>query len=544
MRHSTTAGRLLLSPTGLLWQSLMASTTGLLLVFSFPKFNLSFLAWVAFVPLLYVLGSGIGLQRAFWLGWLSGLIFIFFSQNWIAHSMTKYGGLLTVVAYGVALLFASILAFFPALFAAMMAHLRRSFGWQALALAPLVWAGIEWLRPFLTGITWNAVGISQAKHFPIARIAQYGGVYLVSAEVVAGSTLLILSLKLRLHSVKMAAATILVFGLATLCLPSVSEERGVPVTVVGVQPNIPLTFPDAPDDPARYFENNLALTRKAASLLPNKTTDLVVWAESPLVLNYDEDAVTRSRLDALAQETDAHLIINTIAREGKAYFNSAQLISPQVGNSLRRYDKIRLVPFGEYVPWRSVLGRFVPTIVGEFTPGTEALVYPLDRKIPNPAFSRAQGGGAGSGNGESANQVRIGIFICYEAAYPDLVRRFVRNGATLLVNISNDAWFGNTAGAHQHLAHALMRAIENNRDYVRVTNTGVTALITAEGRIIDPLPMFVSGSQAWQAKAQDKQTFYTRCGDWFAIGCVILSGVLLAVSILRPTNKLISSRPI
>jgi apolipoprotein N-acyltransferase len=542
MRHSTTAGRLPLSPTGLLWQSLMASATGLLLVFSFPKFNLSFLAWVAFVPLLYVLGSGIGLRRAFWLGWLSGLIFTFFSQNWIAHSMTKYGGLLTVAAYGIALLFASILAFFPALFAAMMAYLRQSFGWQALALAPLVWAGIEWLRPLLTGITWNAVGISQAKHFPIARIAQYGGVYLVSAEVVAGSTLLILSLKLKLHSVKMAAATILIFGLATLCLPSVPEEGGVPVTVVGVQPNIPLTFPDAPDDPARYFENNLALTRKAASSLPNKTTDLVVWAESPLVLNYDDDAVTRSRLDALAQEIDAHLIINTIAREDEAYFNSAQLISPQVGDSLRRYDKIRLVPFGEYVPWRSVLGRFVPTIVGEFTPGTEALVYPLDRKTPDPAFSRAQGGEAGLGNGESANKVRIGIFICYEAAYPDLVRRFVRNGATLLVNISNDAWFGNTAGAHQHLAHALMRAIENNRDYVRVTNTGVTALITAKGRIIDPLPMFVSGSQAWQAKAQDKQTFYTRCGDWFAIGCVILSGVLLAISILRSTNKLTSPR--
>ncbi len=540
MRNSTAAGRLPL--TGLLCQSLMASATGGLLVFSFPKFDLSFLAWVAFVPLLYVLGSGIRLQRAFWLGWLSGLIFIFFSQNWIVHSMTKYGGLLTVLAYGIALLFASILAMFPALFAATMAQLRKSFGWQVLALAPVVWAGTEWLRPLLTGITWNALGISQAKYFPIARIAQYGGVYLVSAEVVAASTFLTLLLKLKLHSVKMAAATVLIFGLATLCLPSAPEEDGVPVTVVGVQPNIPLTFPDAPNDQSRYFENNLALTRKATSLLPN--TDLAVWAESPLVLNYDKDVIIRSRLDALAQEIDAYLIINTIAREGEAYFNSAQLISPQLGSSLRRYDKIRLVPFGEYVPWRSVLGRFVPTIVGEFTPGTEALVYSLNLKTPDPAFSRAQEGEVRSGKGENATQVRVGIFICYEAAYPDLVRRFVRNGATLLVNISNDAWFGNTAGAHQHLAHALMRAIENNRDYVRVTNTGVTALITARGHIIDPLPMFASGSQAWQAKAQNKQTFYTRWGDCFAIGCVILSGVLLAISILRPTNQSALSRPI
>jgi apolipoprotein N-acyltransferase len=141
---------------------------------------------------------------------------------------------------------------------------------------------------------------------------------------------------------------------------------------------------------------------------------------------------------------------------------------------------------------------------------------------PSPAIER------------TTNYVRVGSFICYEAAYPNLVRRFVKDGATLLVNVSNDAWFGNTAGARQHLMHAVMRAIENDRDLLRVTNAGVSALIAADGRVVDPLPMFTAGAQIWRAQTRRDQTFYTRRGDWFAVGCVILTMAALAATFIPP----------
>jgi apolipoprotein N-acyltransferase len=524
-----------LAPGGPAWQATLATATGLLLVFSFPNFDLNWLAWIALAPLLYALTSGVGLWRAFWLGWVAGLVFTFCAENWIAHSMTHHGGMLTALAYAVALLFAAILALFPAVFAAAVTQLHRAFGWWTLALAPAVWVGTEWLRPIITGVTWNALGISQASHFEVARLARYGGVYLVSWEVAAGSAVLVLLLKARQPAARLAAVLLAIAGLAALLIPAPPPQRETLVSVIGVQPNIPLTMSEA--ERARYFENNLALTREALRRAPDQTADLVIWAESPLSINYEDDEAARARLDAFTQELGGHLIFNAVARDGERYFNSAQTLSPRPGGApvkLHRYDKIRLVPFGEYVPWRTGLGRFVPPIVGDFTPGTEAVVNLLKLQVQRFGLESADETGASVPLIErTTNFIRAGTFICYEAAYPDLVRRFTRNGATLLVNLSDDAWFGNTAGARQHLAHALMRAIENDRDLVRVTNSGITALITGEGRVVEALPAFTEAAQVWQAQARGGQTFYTRHGDWFAIGCAIVGGLALIAAVVR-----------
>jgi len=537
MRQPAASRRLPLTPAGLLWQSTMAAATGLLLVLSFPKFELSWLAWVALAPLLHVLTGGIGLRRAFWLGWMTGLTFTFFAENWIAHSISHFGGFLTVLAYGVAFLFAAILALFPAIFAAAVAQMARAFGPWALVLAPIVWVGTEWLRPAITGVTWNALGISQAQHFAVARLAQYGGVYLVSWEVAAGSAVLALLLKARLRPAKLAVALIMIGALAALLLPPLPRYLGAVITIAGVQPNIPLNLHETAEDQTRHFENNLALTRSALEQAPSKTADLVIWAESPLVLFYENDPAVRERLNSFAREIGSHLIFNALTREGERYFNSAETLSPQ-GTPLRRYDKMRLVPFGEYVPWRPVLGRFVPAIVGDFTPGTDAVVNLLKLSTERAALALGEGGEMNTPTIERTTSfVRAGTFICYEAAYPSLVRRFVQNGATLLINVSDDAWFGNTAGARQHLAHAVMRAIENDRDLVRVTNTGVTTLITADGRIVDPLPMFTSASHVWQAQARGGQTPYTRHGDLFAICCAAASVLAIIASVAKSTQR-------
>jgi apolipoprotein N-acyltransferase len=306
--------------------------------------------------------------------------------------------------------------------------------------------------------------------------------------------------------------------------------------VAVVQPNIPLTLYDDSNRVEKVFANNLRLAREAIAQSVTRKADLIVWAESPLVLNYEEDKNIRTQFDTLAKEFNAHIIFNVVARQGENYFNSVQTIAPPSGNQpahvLRRYDKNRLVPFGEYVPWRSVLGRFVPAITGDFTPGSEAIVNNLRLSTQLAVVSNNETVGE-MGIERTTNFARVGTFICYEAAYPNLVRRFVQNGATVLVNVSNDAWFGNSAGARQHLAHARLRAIENNRDLIRVTNTGISALISSDGQVSRELPQFIAASQVWTAKTNNPLTFYTRHGDWVAVVSIIITVIALIATLTR-----------
>ena len=549
MRSSLSLSRFSLASDGLLWQSMAAVVSALLLLLSFPPFELSFLAWVALAPLLKVIAGGVTTRRALWLGWLAGLEFTFFADNWVAHSMTHFGQMLTAVAYAVTMLCSAILAIFPAIFAGAMAKLTRRFGWWAMAFAPVVWVATEWLRPIVTGVAWNALGVSQAQHFRIASLSRLGGVYLISAEIVAVSALLVLALKFRERPVARAAALLFLFAAIFFMLPPqlsrTEQPGGATVTVVGVQPNLP------PDSVVteRDLDNAIKLTKEAIGRAPDKRADIVIWPESPLALFYENDQAVRQKLDALARETGSYLIVSTATVEDQRYFNSVHTISPHSNSQfdakpLRRYDKIRLVPFGEYVPWRPVLGRFIPTIVGDFTPGEEAVVNPLRLGAERAVIITGEGSSPSPAIERTMNYVRVGSFVCYEASYPNLVRGFAQNGATLLVNVSNDAWFGNTAGARQHLMHATMRAIENDRDLLRVTNSGISALVTADGRAVDPLPMFASGAQVWRARARSVRTFYTQRGDYFAVGCAILTVAVLAASftnsLRRPNGKRIS----
>ncbi len=529
----------------LLRQSLMALASGLLLVLSFPNFAFAFLAWVSLAPLLLVIANGVTIRRALWLGWLTGIVFTFFSENWIANSMVYFGEMLTVVAYAVALLFAAILALFPAIFCGAMSRLVHKFGWWSMALAPIVWVATEWLRPAITGVTWNALGVSQALHFPIAKLARFGGVYLISAEILTASTLIVLMLKIRERNVAKAAGLLLTGAALFFTLPGTEGENrspGVKVNVLGIQPNLMPNSSDTTEAFNRNLEASISLTREGIGRTPGKTAGIVVWAESPMALFYENDPGLRSRLEALARETGSYLILNTVAREGETYFNSIDIVSPESGDQNKnraeqfiRYDKIVLVPFGEFVPWRSVLGRFVPAIVGDFMHGREAVVNTLKLQTMRRGIMPDSDNGASFQEAieRTTNYVRVGAFICYEAAYPAVIRQFVRNGATLLVNVSNDVWFGDTAGARQHLLHAMMRAIENDRDLVRVTNTGISALITSDGRIIDQMPTFSAGAQLWEATAHRGQTFYVRHGDWFAYACLALSLLALALTFGR-----------
>lgn len=536
----------------------LAAASGLLLLLSFPRFSWEYLAWVALAPLIYAVTNDATRRSSFLLGWVTGLVFTFLAENWIAHSMINYGGLLLVVAYAVALLFAAVLALFPALFALALVELRNRSGVWAIAAVPLLWVASEWLRQAVTGVTWNALGVSQFEHYRVARIAQWGGVYLVSWVVAAVSALLVLLIKARNPAARRAAALVVIQILLPLLLPPPArlQELGdplerqsmtsTPVTVLGVQPDIGLMDAGTPEDLRRNFERVRELTLEGLKRAGDEKVGIIVWAESPLALFYENDPAVRERVDSLARETGAYLIANTITRDGNRYFNSVHIASPRAEPSvadaaLRRYDKIRLVPFGEYVPWRSVLGRFVPAIVGDFAPGREAVTNVLRLEQKREGIALGDAGAAEYQIERETKFIRAGTFICYEAAYPELVREFVKSGATLLVNVSNDAWFGATSGPEQHLAHAVMRAIENDRDLVRVTNSGISALITAEGRVIDELPRFTPATGIWQAQAHRGRTFYTMRGDIFARACAVVAGLAIGASLfirLRDRRRL------
>jgi apolipoprotein N-acyltransferase len=521
----------------------LAVVSGLLLVFSFPRFDLAFLAWIALAPLIFAVASEAGHLRplrALTLGWVTGLVFTFLAENWIAHSMSSYGGMLTAVAYAVTFLFAAVLAIFMGLFSLGLFQLVRRFGWGAVSLAPVLWVATEWLRPLVTGVTWNALGVSQWQNIRVAQLSRIGGVYLVSWEVAAASAFVILLVRGRTSAPRRGATALALIGLLLLVVPfRAMSASGSRVMVAGVQPNIPLEEPGNGVDVNEGLNQEIKLSQEAIEQVRPRKVDIVVWAEAPISLFYESDPEVRVRLDKFAADTGCYLICNTITHTNGRYFNSVETVVPQGrpnDSSMARYDKIRLVPFGEYVPWRAVLGRFVPAIVGSFTPGKEAVVNTL--RLESERTSVAATGETGTPQGgivieHTTSLVRVGAFICYEAAYPNLVRQFVLNRATLLVNVSNDAWFGNTAGARQHLAHAAMRAIENERDLIRVTNSGVSALLTSEGEVINQLPEFMPASRVWMAQTRSGLTPYTRFGDWFAIVCAVLGAAAIGASFVR-----------
>lgn len=521
--------------TGRFKETLVAWISSILLLLSFPPFNFNFLIWVALAPFLkYCIVEETRWRRAFFNGWLVGLIFTFFAENWISHSMTYFGQMLSVLAYAITFFFSSILAIFYGVFALIMFALVKRFGRWAIVLSPIVWPATEYVRTLITGVTWNVFGVSQVSNPFIINPARFGGAYLISAFIISVSAIIVLLLKYKDRAC-LRATVILILAASSLYLISgtANNEGGeqrrsldMQVTALGVQPNI---SPDSTASDETHLDYVIKKSREGLKMAQGQSPDLILWAESPMTI-WDNDQVTNQKLKEFTAETGSWLIFNSIGKSEGRYSNSISVVSPLKDNrQMKRYDKIRLVPFGEYVPMRGILGGFVPTIVGDFTPGTEAVVNNLQLQTQRNLLLNTDGAtdAAPAGIERTTARIRVGGFICYEAAYQSVVRRFALNGANLLVNLSNDAWFGKTAGPEQHLDHTRMRAIENNRDILRVTNSGISALITADGNVINKLPSFVDTTGLWTASTHSQITFYTRYGDWFAIGCLIVTGISL-----------------
>jgi apolipoprotein N-acyltransferase len=501
-------------PTWFEWVA--TGATALLLILSFPNFELSYLAWAALVPLLVVVARRPSPPRAFLLGWAVGTVFFYATCHWLTYSMIHYGGLPTVVAYLLLVPPAIVVGLFPGLAMMLVALAIKRWGILSVLLAPVFWTAFEWVRLGVTGQLWNALGYSQAFHSLLLGPATWGGVYAVSFLIVLVNAAVALAILARGAVWAVASAFAFAGFVAAVILfswPDASTNSfSLPyLNVVALQPNVPMTAVKSVDETNQLIARHQTMSTGALKNDSSSLPRLVVWPESPMNFTYSTDGKLRTLIADFTKTNRTSLLLNSLepAPDNGSY-NSALLVNEE-GRLIAQYDKIRLMPFGEYVPLPQWLpgSSLITGLVGEFTPGENYTLMPVaDRKV--------------------------GVFICIESAYPWIARRLTAEGADVLINISNDGYLGPTAVMRQHLANAIFRAVENGRPLLRVTNTGLSAQITAGGDVLDQTGPFQAEVRNWQVGPSGAtDTFYTKHGDLFVQICAALTAMLLVALFVR-----------
>ena len=494
----------------------LAAFSGLLLALAFPKWEISLLAWIAFVPLLWS-ARGETSRRAFFYGWVGGMAFYLASLYWVVPTIGNYSSIPTLLAVGPLLLMCAILALYTGGFLAGV-NFCQERGVRVTWVAPFLWVALEWLRSFFfIGFPWISLGYSQHPRLNLIQMVEVTGVYGISALVVfvniALYTLVAEGLGIgswRKRTERALATLVAALLLITLSsfgawrrseLETLPKDRHLRVALI--QGNIAQDKKWGPEYQEITMSRYETLTKRAAV----KGVDLVVWPEAAAPFYFQSERAYQQRLLQLNQETDSFLLFGSpaFAYDGQelVLFNRAYLTSP-VGQVAGYYDKIQLAPFGEYVPFQQML-FFIDKLVegiGSFTAGTEITVF----TIP---------------------QGRFGVLICYEDVFPDLTRRFVAKGADFLVNITNDAWYGRTSAPYQHLTMAAFRAVENRVPLVRAANTGFSAFVDIDGRVRARTELFDTAYRVDELGWPQITTFYTNYGDIFAHFSALASVIVL-----------------
>ena len=494
----------------MLQRFLLAITSGVLFALSYPDYAIGWLWFVALAPLLIAVVRTARAREAFLLGWASMTAAWLLMVPWVVRVMSHYGGL--PYAAGVALFaaMAAILGLYGAFFGWLVWRLRLGARFGPWLVVPLAWAAIEYARTYLlTGFPWNLIATALIDYPSLIQIDRFAGPYLVGALIVLPSTVLAWLITQRVPSIARAvvvgALAILMlvwWGTGLVAAKLIARPRGgAAVTAAMLQPNISQEMRWNEDNVLTIFRKMTEMTVEAAG----KGARVVVWPESTVPLSYSETPFYRDTIEGLSRQHDIDIILGSVAtdpnRPGRLW-NSAFLASD--GRTAGHYDKIRLVPFGEYVPLRRVLffAEKLVRAVGEFEFGTNE--SPL------------------------AGKLQYGPAICYEIVYPQITRTQIRNGATVLVTITNDAWYDGTSAPAQHLWQARLRAVEGDRYLLRAATTGISAFIDPTGQMQSWIPMGREGIIYAQFEPRTEKTPYVRFGDWFAwLAC----GVVVVFSV-------------
>ena len=520
----------------------LAGASGLFLPLSFPKSDLGLLAWIALVPLHWAL-DGKSKTQSFWIGWLSGTIAFTGMMAWVVTAMNTYGKVPLVISYGLMMLLTAYLGLYVGLYSAGAVWFRTLIPRYGLFAVPCLWVTLELIRTYvLSGLPWGLLGYSQYRQIEMIQIADHMGVYGVSflivlvnvalAEFLSWLTPLLRGFRpAKLPWELVAMATLVVtlswqYGLATISEAPFSDIPRSSISVGVVQPNVD----QAVKWDTAYREQTLARFDRLTEQL-GRATDLVIWPEAATPFVFEREPVYQLQLIALANRAQAPILFGSPALrfypDRRPYLlNSAYLLSPD-GQLLGRYDKHHLVPFGEYIPFKSSFLFFLDKLVegiGDFEAGTGPTVLTL---TPKP---RAAPAGVAV---TTPRPVEFGVAICYEVIFPNLVRQFAANGAEFLVTVTNDAWFGSSSAASQHFSMVVFRSVENHLAFARSANTGISGFIDPFGRIVESTPIFTEQAVKATMQVWRPHTFYSRYGDVFAYGCVIICALLCLFGFFR-----------
>lgn len=498
----------------------LAGMSGAVLAMAFPLIDWGPLAWVALVPLLFA-ALGRGPRAAFGIGWVAGVVFFVATLYWLVLTIGTYTNLSPLVSVGPLLLLCSFLALAFGTFAAGCELARRA-GIALPLVAPPLWVALEWVRTYiLGGFPWVSLGYSQYRATYLIQFVEVTGVHGLSALVVLVNVVAYGAVqRWRAGEAPSPRGMVAVIGLLIMlvgwgywrvetiaALPAAGSLR-----VGFIQGNV---AQDVKWDPA-YQESTIDHYEQLTTTAVREGAELVVWPETAAPFYFQEEGELRDRILGLARRLGVWILVGSPAfsYEGRLLrlHNRVYLVTPE-GSAEQFYDKMELVPFGEYVPLKSLF-FFVDKVVegvGDFRPGTRPVVFHTSR-----------------GN--------FGPLICYEGIFPDLTRRFVAGGADFLVNITNDAWFGRTSAPYQHLAMATLRAVENRVPLVRVANTGFSAMVDDDGTIRWRTGLFESDWRVDTVSWVGISTFYARYGDWFVYGCLALLALQAVRGMIGPRN--------
>ena len=491
----------------------LAVLSAFFLALSFPKFNLEFLAWFAFIPLLFALKQA-SRARAFFLSFSCGLIFWVITVYWLVY--VTMPGTIVLVLY---------LALYFGVFGLIVRAIP--FSWLRLFLLPAIWVLLEYSRShLLTGFPWALLGYSQYLNLPVIQIADIFGVWGVSFLVVMVNVALYSLIREKIIKSSIISLAILIavwgYGFYRLATPDLKSSAGKSIKISVIQGNIPQELKWYPGARQEIMEKYTMLSRLAAREKP----DLIVWPEAAVPVILEEEPAYYEMVSNLAKQVRVPLLFGAVtSREGR-YYNSCLMVSPE-GEMVGRYDKLHLVPFGEYIPLRTIL-PFLETIVpiGDVNPGQEYTLFSVN--LP--------------GAGHSLRS-KFGVLICFEDVFPELSRQFAKRGAQFLVNITNDAWYQKSFASYQHFQASVFRAVENRMCLLRSANTGVSGFISPEGRIISLVQdikareLFVDGFKMQSIPGKKGEpSIYTRFGDWFIILLCFLIAVIFLFSLRRRRN--------
>jgi apolipoprotein N-acyltransferase len=491
-------------------------------------------SWVCLTPLLYALlapasdGKSVKPLRAALLAYLCGVIWYAGNCYWIYRTMHVYESIPTAASLGILLLFSLYVALYHALFGGLLGLLHARYSRTAvLCASPFVWVAVELARARITGFPWDLLGYTQVDNLALDRLAPCTGVMGLSFVVAAVNALWLLRVPMRGRRTWYAGAALAaVVSILSMVFTLLAHEpviEAAPEVATLVQVNLGVGVEQTTHETKQQMIDafsQLSLHPSppagAASSVP---TQLIAWPESPAPF-IESDPVFRQGLERLAVLAKAPVVANAITLASVNpdghynLYNSAAFFLPD-GSYAGHYDKMHLVPFGEYTPYKPLF-FFVGHLLDDlnFIPGTR--------------HRTLDSGGH-----------HYGVFICYESIFGDDMRHFALDGAEVLVNISDDGWYGDTSAPWEHLDMVRMRAIENGRWILRATNTGITAAVDPDGRITAEMPRHIRSSMDVRFGYRDQLTFYTRHGDWFAWLCAIVTALLVLGSIAghRPTLR-------